>query len=207
MKKEKDLRKSSDSLNWFLFAWGYLEIAESGCDKFLEKDKGDEDKEFLNSTIIISIVFNIKHALEIVIKSFNKTINGNFDKTHNINNLFKSFENKILSKIKDPKDIKETKKDLESLSLIVYHYYELKLFQEHFQKKSDFIIEDPKNTFLRYPENNEQEGVAFVINFYDVIERIKDGEVQEMKEDVEEIKIIMSHLNQMFDKYEVKINN
>ena len=202
MKKDRNLIKRTSELNWFLFSSSYLDIAECGCDKFLDLEEKicEKNENYINRFIIISIVFNIKHALEIIIKFFTKiSVKESYKPNHNLNELFKEFK-KVEKKITTEKDKKELRKNLESLQLIVYEYFRLKLFQEHVEENCDFLIEDDTNTFLRYPEESK---VKFVMDFSSVIEKIESCDIRRTKEDIRKIRKIMFDLQKILSNYKI----
>ena len=199
MKRDKNLIKRISELNWILFSSSYLDIAECGCDKFLEKERG-KNENYFDKFIVISIVFNIKHALEVIIKFFTKiSVKENYKPNHNLDELFKEFKN-VEKKITKEKDKKRLRKNLESLQLFVYEYYRLKLFQEHAGEDYDFLIEDNKNTFLRYPEESE---VKFIMDFSSIVEKIEIHDIETIKKDIEKIRKIMFDLQKTLNNYKI----
>jgi hypothetical protein len=173
-KREKD---------WYIFVSSYLKIAENSC-KLLEKRLTQEGK-----FIIIAIVYNLKHALENIIKAFNRTINKDIDKSdqiHDIKKLFKGFE-----KSAKGKGSEKLKKQLKSLESLVIKYYELSFLSDY--TKNCFTINDCENTFLKYPENSAQ----LVVDYEKLFAQISKEDIRNIEKDIKKIIKITSDIKNL----------
>lgn len=173
IKREKD---------WYIFVNSYLKIAEIGC-KSLEKRLSQEGK-----FTAVSIIYNLKHALENILKAFRRTLNEKTDKDdqiHDIKILFKRFEESV--KKKGSKNLKD---ELKSLEKIVIKYYELNFLSDYL--KTCFTINDCENTFLRYPENSTR----LVVDYEKLFSQINKDDIKNIEKDIKKIvKIVNSIKN------------
>lgn len=82
--------------NRYQFAFSYLSLSEAWCLFIINqpylKNKGIvwdyKDQNHLISIMIFPIIFNLKHAIELLLKNLSLTFENNIDKTHNISDLY-----------------------------------------------------------------------------------------------------------------------
>jgi hypothetical protein len=86
--------------DWYLFAKSFLNIAELAAREIRVRDgrKYFENKLLYNEELFIPIIFNIKHSIEVLLKTLIVTIEWDGlkkeDKGHNLSELFIKFENR-----------------------------------------------------------------------------------------------------------------
>src|SRR3990167_3456250 len=99
--EEKKLLEVSSRQQWLYFSVAYLDIAECGCDNLLNK----ADKGMLDKFIVIPVIYNVKHALEIILKYLTKIgEKENYERIHNLKKLFLTVKVGIDKAIRKRKD-------------------------------------------------------------------------------------------------------
>ncbi|MCD6085427.1 hypothetical protein J7J41_00320 [bacterium] len=163
--------KKATILSWSFFAPAYLEISRLGCMSLLKKKKFKDSDKFL----LLPIVYNLRHALEIMMKSFIQKFDSNYSKTHNIGILYKELEKKIKNG--------NCRKILDEIYLLVVKYQQMPFFKEGFKEGliAPFWVDDRNNTLLRYPGFVE---VSIFIDFNNLFFNIDDFTFRDMLEDI-----------------------
>jgi len=181
--------KKTTILSWSFFALAYLEVSHLGCMSLLKKKKFKDSDKFL----LLPIVYNLRHALETMMKSFFKELGLDYEKIHNIRKLYKELKSKkVRKKIKERlKSRKERKNDnyrkilktLEEIYLLVVKYQQMPFLKEGFKEGliTPFWIEDNNNTLLKYPEPT---GVDIFIDFNNLFSNIDDFTFRDILEDI-----------------------
>ena len=177
---------------WYIFVNSYLTLSEIGCEQLLQSGKLTIKKKY----IIISTIYNLKHSLELMIKTFTRIINKNTnknDRDHDIKELFTALKRTIQKKSRNKEkkikkeDIKLFNNQMISLEKIIIKYQELNFLNKHLQ--GCFTMHDKQNTFLRYPENSMQ----IRINYEKLLNKITKDNIKDLKTDIEKlIKIVPS---------------
>ena len=163
--KENDKIKKYD---WPIFAQSYFLIAKLACQELLsEREKkysksGKLDTPYQPADLYVSILFNIKHGIEVFIKTLSVFAYGEYEEGHDIKTLFSNAKEKI-SKLKlVPRQkgfyddisqdyIDASLKGLEQIEKLILYFFELDFLK---QKLGDnFVINDTLNDVLRYPDN------------------------------------------------------
>ena len=166
--------------DWVKFSQSYLCLARLGCQELLGEKYNitgfisKHDLKYGIPDLFVPILFDIKHGIEIFIKTLKIILADQLyknEKMHNISELFvvlkeQMMKHKIVELIKkeyseNPNDInlQLVSKDvdrlatfLENLEKLIYRYYHCAVIKEKIS--DDFIIEDIDNSAFRYPENN-----------------------------------------------------
>lgn len=142
------MKKSEQThYEWIFYAMSFLGLAKIGCRELIDQKYRDgsplmEDllygtKESNSRLLLISIFFNIKHALELFIKGVGVNIDGNYCNKHDLDYLLKDLESRVKNLFKNRNDDKVFQK-IEELKSIMKKYISL---------------EDYKNVFSRYPNS------------------------------------------------------
>lgn len=152
----KGIKSNLTKTDWQFVAESYLAIAYSGIEKLKSyiRSSGSEKTEFHKresgwyrayaaQLLLIPIVWNIKHAVELVLKAHTVNFQGKYFKTHDLSELKKELA-KIFKIDKNSKDEK-----FNEFILLVDKYYKMEMFN---QKLS--AVFDLDNDFLRYPEGS-----------------------------------------------------
>lgn len=145
-----DVVKEKKEKDWFLFLGSFLNIAKCGCESSLGSRKFDLESK----SIIVGVIFNIKHSLEILLKAINRKNNKKIDKSDYGHDLLRLMDFVSVKNINSAeKNKKEYSKCFENLKKIVIKYYGLYYVKEYLDK--DILnIHDSDNCFFKYPENN-----------------------------------------------------
>ena len=84
---------------WLYFSQSYLQIAKLACQELIESKHNKHDDnifwEYHIEDLIIPIIYNAKHGIEIFIKTINLIIDNKYDEGHNIHKLFDGLKQKI----------------------------------------------------------------------------------------------------------------
>lgn len=54
--------------DWYMFAVSYFKLAETGCNQFLQGESLASENKY----IVIAIIFNLKHGIEVILKTLIK---------------------------------------------------------------------------------------------------------------------------------------
>ena len=165
IQKENDRVRKYD---WAIFASSYFLIAKLACQELLsEREKkhsmsGNLNTPYQPKDLYVSILFNIKHGIEVFVKTLSVFAYGKYEKGHDIKLLFKDAEEKISKLNPKPRqkgfyddisqdDINASFKDLRKIENLVLYFFQLDFLKQ--KLGNDFIINDTLNDFLRYPDS------------------------------------------------------
>ena len=165
------------------FLFSFLSLADVGCDKFLSSKIDVADR-----SIILSILFNLKHSLEIVMKTISWQVSGDYDMGHDVQKLIKELKNRI----KKSKKSQIINSHLDKLEKFLLKYRQLNLFQNAL--KSSIIFNDKDNKLFKYPENDKVGGITVDINYSILTSKLTKSDVKEIKNDIKEIREILSNV-------------
>jgi len=176
-----EIEHKTQEKEWYVFVNSYLRLSKIGCEQLQSKKK----KLTINKKyIVIAIIYNLKHSLEIILKAFSRTLNRDIDKgdqIHDIKKLFTSFKKKI------KKNDKKLNKQVDSLEEIITKYIEFNFLNEYLRKC--FVVNDIENTFFKYPENS----VKITVDYEKLLNQITKDNIRNIETDIEKlIKIILS---------------
>lgn len=188
---KKRLYSSSSLASWMGFSLAYLDLANQGCKKMLLSK--DSDK-FLT----IPVVYNIKHALEGIVKFFTKLLKNDYDQGHDLRKLFRGFKSLCKDKM-SAEDKTELEKIISELEYITYKYFNLHIIERYLNPINILSIEDYENTFLRYPEKSK---IFLHIDFDDIAKKISEEDVKEIQEDILNTHNLIQDLFSLLKKYQ-----
>ncbi|QQR83040.1 hypothetical protein IPJ72_04435 [Candidatus Peregrinibacteria bacterium] len=104
----------NDTAEWYEFIDSFLDIVELSCKEILEPKhtikftKNIEIK--YGNHLKIAIIYNLKHAIELIIKTFIQEVKGELDKKDRIHNL-----DKLFNKFNSQKSIKKLRAEANKL--------------------------------------------------------------------------------------------
>lgn len=173
--------------NWDLFVHSYLQMCKNALSLV---DVNDEKSK----QTLVSIIYNVKHALEIAIKYFRRSLSEDFEdkgnnwgkRGHEIKELFFNLRERLLNKKASDKELETL---LDQFQEVIIKYYELTVLKEHIRKNID--IYDYQNTFFRYPENKGLE-----VDFRKVVKDIPESFISELNLDIDRIGTILTSLKE-----------
>jgi len=205
--------KKSAKYDWLAYSQSFLLLAKVACQE-LEDTREEKHKKitrfdpqnfklFYNyEDLFISIVYNIKHGIEIFLKTLREILNLNLKYGHDIKVLFEDFKDQLPKTIRPLKDKRgnEIKKEdvdnipgqLEELENLVIYYYSCKFIGK--EGKEVVTIYDKENDVFRYPKNKPE----IKINLESVDQKLISG----LHEDIDKIYRIFNDLGYILDIYQ-----
>ncbi len=157
---------------WIWYVLGYLSIARISLEKlkndqYPKKDPG-EKLAYYDKFVLLAVIWNIKHALELIIKHLGLMVDKTYLQSHNSEILIKDLTKRIKSlKIYKPEKIDE-------LAKIINKYYRLEFLGKEFFIDKNTL--DVKNSLFRYPNNSIDVGFVNQITVEEIDELLKDIE-------------------------------
>ncbi len=166
--KKVETKQDIKEKSWYLFVLSFLGVAINNCEFILNGRLTNNDK-----ILVIGIIFNFKHSLEVVIKAFSRVLSENMDKSdrgHDTKALLEAFKKK--PKIKNKRKLSQ---DINELEKLIEKYNELNFFKSYL--KESFSIYDQENTFFKYPEHSAR----IVVDYSDFLNKISRNDIIEIK--------------------------
>ena len=194
MKKREVLKNGTTEFDWVMFAQSYFYIARLACQELLDDGSKKHNRGLSNSinlpyktaNLYVAILFNIKHGIEVFIKSLGILDFGGYEEGHDIHVLFQNLKKRMETKL--------TPKDLDQMEKLIIYFYKPNFLK---RKVKDFYeIADIKNDIFRYPDNNAKIQISWelILDLFD-------------RSDVEEIKDNLDKLLGLFNKAGFNIEN
>lgn len=181
MKNKKEQTALSGKNQWAFIAKSYLALAYIGLQelenkKYFYKEKASilrsgQWQVYDAQLLLIPIIWNFKHAIELILKAHSVTFQGKYLKTHNTK-ILKTSLSKIL-------DIKEKDKHFNEFVNTIDKYYRLKFFGGKLFTSSQIL--DINNDIFRYPESSKLKFQLDLKKF----QKITQKEIDELKKDIE----------------------
>lgn len=168
---------------YLFFARSYLILAWLGIDEvekaMLGKSKNPlleivPDWVYENNYLLVPVFFNIKHSLEIFLKSTAKFVkeSEDFEKHHDIKKLFGSLKKTI------GKPSLSIKRELGLLQKLIEKYYGNKFLLKKIG--DNFEIKDQSNDVFRYPDNFAK--ISF--DFFYILQEFNKDDLKEIRDDI-----------------------
>ncbi|WP_339632761.1 hypothetical protein [uncultured Sneathiella sp.] len=198
----KKINNNYSKYDWpVAFAQSYLLIAKLACQELLsdsedKRHKAEDIFVYGVPDLYVPIVFNIKHGIEVFIKSLSIFIDETYDeRTHDIKKLFQDVKPRILKGL-HPTDrpyydnltqdgVNEIKNALSQIETLINEFYHLDFLKSKINQ--NYTFSDIQNDFFRYPENK----TGIQINWEPVLRDLS-------KEDVEQI---LSKVNELYENF------
>ena len=195
MKKEKVIKDGTTEYDWIIFAQSYFYIARLACQELLLEDNKEKHNKNLSSSIglhyrpadlYIAILFNIKHGIEIFIKSLSILDVEEYERGHDTHILFQNFKKRGV--------IKLDTKDLEEMEELIIYFYKPSFLKPKIEEF--YEITDTENDIFRYPDNSAKLQIQWelIIGLFNI-------------SDVQEIKNKLDELLELFNKAGFKIQS
>lgn len=191
--------------NWLYFSQSYLQIAKISCCELINSkhNKQNENKGFWTyhiEDLIIPIIYNIKHGIEVFIKTISFIIDKQHDNGHDIYGLFKKLKKKIQKLDLKPcsingdiitqKMIDDFPNDIEKIEKIIKYFYEVEFLKNKI--KGNLSVYDTQNDIFRYPENKATAQIK--INWEEVLSSFDINEVKKIKMKIEELYVLFNNI-------------
>ena len=191
-KKKKVIKLTK--YDWYIYAISYLKMAEIGIEELKNRNyvkRGfDEIFFYENKWLLIPIIWNLKHAMELVVKTLGITIDKQYIREHDLAMLSDDL-NQLLKKIGIEKPDK-----IEELAMIILKYYKCEFWDKKLVKAGS--VSDISNDIFRFPESKE---------FFksDMLQILKDipfndelgysRETEELSEDIKKLGSLFGIIN------------
>ena len=172
---------NSVPMDWIFLAKSYLALAYIGICEISEKKYCKQpsylwrvSKQVYDAKLLlIPVIWNIKHAIELVLKANSFTFKKKYSKTHKLSDLKDELADILcINKVGEDKKFDE-------LVCIVDKYYKLEIFNGKLVGKQ--TIFDIDNDILRYPEGNK---ANFKLNIK-LFGESTNKEIAELRDDIE----------------------
>lgn len=193
---EKKERTSFSKYEWIWYAQSYLSLARIGLEELTREEymrrtnnaltkNNTEPGTFIdgfayrNKHLLFPIIYNLKNAIELIIKSLMVTIDKEFVKKHDMGVVI----NGLKITIEEKKLILTKPKKVEELIEIANKYYKLEFWNK---KLFDSCVFDSQNDIFRYPDNSAK----FVLNL-EILKSVSEKDIKELQEDIEELNSLL----------------
>ncbi|MDO8560088.1 MAG: hypothetical protein Q7S23_03595 [bacterium] len=201
--------------NWLAFSQSFLLNAKLGCQELEDKrdnkhrkitrfDPPEFNLTYQPRDLYVPIIFNIKHGLEIFIKTLVIFQTGSYRPGHDLKKLFDQlklvFPQNITpladrsGDIIEQADIDAVPNMLDELEGLVYKYYQCEFVSVENKKIN---VNDKENNVFRYPKNK----AGMVVN----LESVDEKSIKQVHEDIDKIYRILNDLGYLIDVYASKI--
>ncbi|MFY9461832.1 MAG: hypothetical protein WAP51_01355 [Candidatus Sungiibacteriota bacterium] len=212
IKKESDRIKKYD---WAIFAQSYFLISKLACQELLSKKAEKHSKSrsldtaYQPADLYVSILFNIKHGIEVFIKTLGVFAYGEYEEGHDIKTLFSNARGKISKLELIPRqkgfydditqdDIDASLKDMEQIEKLVLYFFELDFLKQ--KLGGNFVINDTLNDVLRYPDNKASIRIDWgtVLSF-----RVQPHDIEEVLTKLDDLSDLFNkagHLHAVLDR-------
>lgn len=177
--------------NWQVFTLSFFNLAAAGCQKLESLESlSDEDKQ-----MFISIIFNIRHGLEVLIKTFMAIINDEkyrIENIHDVESLMEKLQKKITGQKLKKKVKDELSKSLSELENFLTKYTAQEYIKPYLQKEN-FEILDTQNTLFKYPENS----VSIQIDYSEVLAQFTLVDLKNITSDILSLITLVKSMNNL----------
>lgn len=192
--KNKEFSVKLSQYEWIWYAKSYLSLARIGIEElkrqnYIRKISFEFRFSYENKHLLIPIIYNLKHAIEIIVKSLKIQIDKKIIKSHNIFNLYNALQEsikKIGLKIEKPDKLKE-------LAQIIEKYYKLEFWNR--KLIIDASVLDSQNDIFRFPDNSAN----FILNLED-LKKISQKEMGELLDDIKKIDSLLGIIREKIKK-------
>lgn len=192
--------ESENKDTWVEFASSYLKLVELACKAC--------SPNYHQPNIRIAVIYNIKHAIELLMKCIIKLVEEDREReiiiSHNLDSIFKKLKKAIESKDfvfkKNQEELKEyieqERKEWKKgryfvkIQLIINYYQRLEFLENKLAQ-----IADDKNTFFRYPE--DEKGLKYEIDYFTFIYN-NDFDSEKILEDTRELSFCLNSIKTIF---------
>lgn len=171
----------SSKQKWVLYARSYLSIARIAIEeldqqKYIRKTSFEYSFSYEDRLLLIPIIYNFKHAIELTVKSLGIAVDKQFINSHALNELDSVFHSAI-----SQSGLEVSKPDkIHDLSQILTKYYKLEFWDKKLVTKG--TVTDKKNDIFRFPKNS----AGFILNL-ETLKSVSKKETEELYNDIGKI--------------------
>lgn len=166
-------------MEYLFFSRAYLILAYRGIEEVLMKIKSGKfdnpfgeikpDWVYENNYLLIPAVYNLKHAIEIFIKTLSYFLDIKPERKHDYKILFQKLNKRIKG---------QTVNHLEKL---VSDFYDNKFLKDKLDKS--IKIEDKMNDIFRYPENKAK----IELDFFHILPKFTENDLNTLRKNIKEL--------------------
>ncbi len=182
---------NNQEVDWYQFTHSFLSLARIGLEelkgqKYVQKPLSFEYlSSYTNKHLLIAVLYNIKNAIELGIKFLGITVDKEYLKSHNLQELQSFLEQKIGNNF--PNLTRSDK--INELAKLAAKYYKLEFWNKRRMVQGSIL--DAKNDIFRFPDN------AANFNFdTTILRKVSEEEVGELSEDIEKLKRLIGIIAQ-----------
>jgi len=186
MKNTKDEKiEVEKEFEYLYFSRSYLKLAYRGIEEVLYKLENSKEKYYQKynhpfgemipdfseecNYLLIPAIYDLKHAIEIFIKTLTYFLNIQPEEKHDCKALFQKLRKKISG---------QTVNSLENLAI---DYYKNEFLKNKLGK--NITMEDKMNDVFRYPDNKAK----IELNFFNILPNFTRDDLIKMQKDIKEL--------------------
>jgi len=174
--------KVEKEFEYLYFSRSYLKLAYRGIEEILyklENSKEKYNKRYSNpfggmvldfseecNHLLIPAIYDLKHAIEIFIKTLTHFLNMQPKEEHDYKILFKELKRKISGQTVD------------NLENLVIDYYNNEFLKNKLGENT--VMEDKKNDVFRYPDNKAK----IELQFFNILPRFVGDDLKKIQKDI-----------------------
>lgn len=175
-------------INWYKYCQAYLQLASIGLLELKEQqyrnkfDLFEQSNIYTDKILLVSIVWCLKHAIELLLKALTSRITKKFSTTHENPELHEEIKLAFSSLKINNSEL------LEELISLSNKYYKLEFWNSFSTSNSD--INDNLNDIFRYPESK----ISFTLGiekFY----KLTDANQLELENDIKRLSKLLFKLH------------
>ena len=179
MNKKPTIKQAYSDKYQGTFIWGFLKIAENsllslenrknvGKELWFPKNTKRATYNLRDKGLWVAIIWNIKHACELTLKTIGIQIDKKYAQIHDLNYLLKDLETKLQNKVRAI--------TLNKFKRIIKKYYLTKIFPG----KELVKVADMKNDIFKYTNNDAKINIDFKI-----LDQISRKDITTIKKDIQ----------------------
>lgn len=193
--KNKTFKEIDKNFEYLYFARSYLLLAFLGAEKLLEdiksKNVGDKnplvknkrnevvaDFVFTNNYLIAPVLYNLKHSIEVFLKSTALFLGDNFEEKHDIRSLFAKIKTKLCKLKNNRRGVTPFIRKVDSLEKLVIKYHQNIFLKSKIH--NNFTMEDIMNDVFRYPDNKAR----ISLEFFNIFPRFTAEDIKDIQKDL-----------------------
>jgi len=208
---QRNRKNKAGKYDWLSFSQSYLLIAKLGCQEIIKPchNKADHTNfnfEYNIEELIIPVFYNVKHGIEIFIKTINIIAYSKYDEGHDIKELFACLKKKLKSIYLRPftdckgnkitqEDINNLPEKLDDIQRLIDEFYNLDLLKKKIG--GHFIIFDTKNDIFRYADNKAN----IQIKWEKFLDKFKGEDIKILKEKIDKIYTLFNDVGFLYDVF------
>lgn len=189
--------------DWLQFSQSYLHFAKLGCQELLDPKHNPMDDANLpgrySAGLIVPIYYNIKHGIEIYIKTISLIVDEKYDEGHNVHELFSKLKLKLkkvnLKPFEDGRgnnitqqNIDDFPENLDKIERLIEEFYTVNLLRTKLDK--NFVIYDNQNDIFRYPDNK----ASIQIDWNAILPKFNEKNVSGIKKKIDDLYRLFSEM-------------